>query len=137
MRSPSIRWVAIPALAALWLSVGINAQAQQLALLDQQQLQSKLTQGTPDERDAAIEGILLIPANQRSPATLSALISEADRLTGELEQRAAALSAGRHLEPLADEGAYLFQIQEALCQSDDPRVIRPLAAQISGNTYAD
>jgi hypothetical protein len=117
--------------AALCLSIAMGSKAQ--AQPDQQQLQSQLTRGTTEERNAAIADILVIPPGQRSRETVTALISEADRLNAEIQQRGAALSSGRSLEPAADEGEYLFKIQEALCQTDDPRVFRPLAAQITGN----
>jgi hypothetical protein len=133
MRSRPVHRATILACAAFCLSIPIDSEAQQAAQLDQRRLQAQLARGTPEERGEAIAGIMLIPPNQRSPATVSALISEADRLNTELEQRGAALSAGRSLEPVADEGEYLFAIQEALCQADDSRVIRPLAAQITGN----
>ncbi|HVY82307.1 MAG TPA: hypothetical protein VG994_15050 [Steroidobacteraceae bacterium] len=100
---------------------------------DQQRLAVQLKSGTEEQRAAAAIAILQIPAEQRGASLLDALIAEADRLKSDLDERGAALAAGRPKAPARDEGEHLFNVLEALCQSNDPRVIHSLASLMHGN----
>ncbi|HEU4626233.1 MAG TPA: hypothetical protein VFS52_15795 [Steroidobacteraceae bacterium] len=130
------RVVVIASAATLVFAFACDAVAQSVAATagaDQQNLAAQLTSGTEEQRAAAAVAVLRIPVEQRGASLLDALIVEAERLKRDLDERGAALAAGRPIAPARDEGEHLFNVLEALCQSKDPRVIHSLASLMHGN----
>ncbi len=115
--------------ALVLLGTTLTTAAQPTA--DQGQLARELETGTGDQRAAAVRAISRIPATQRSPAVLTALINEVARLAAERDERMTTLTNGGTVEPLLPYPEYRFAVLEPLTQSDDPRVITALMSFIT------
>lgn len=116
------------------LTAGLIASAQQ----SQADLAAALRTAPPDKKAGIIGTISEIPAQERQPILINAVIEEADRYRRELDQRRLAIREGKALPPRADEGEYLFMVLDTLAQHHDPIVVKPLVAFIaSGNRVTD
>jgi hypothetical protein len=113
---------------------GLVASAQQT----QQEIADALRTAPPAKKGGIIATISGIPAQERQPILINAVIEEADRYRRELDQRRLAIREGKALPRAADEGEYLFQVLDTLAQHHNSAVVRPPVAFIgTGNRVMD
>jgi hypothetical protein len=98
----------------------------------QETLRAILTDGSRQEREAAVKEIALIPPPQRNRETWIALGLEVGRLKADNRVRKRALITGDPVDPPSDEGEPLFQLIDLLTESQDP-IVLPALVQCIGN----
>jgi len=118
-------WTTLAAIAALTKT--LSAQT----VDDHAQLAEALRNAQIDHRFEMLLPITAIPAGAREPVLANALIEEAIRLHDEMVQRREAIRGGERLAPVAEEGAYMFQVADALAQDKSFAALPALLLLIS------